>query len=89
MYKDLRLFNTDILTPDELNKKEKITSNDNIMDSQIVTDDIREEDIEEQYTDNLQNDIQKNNLPPTQNKLIEKIVIFYSNKTFSEYKLEK
>ena len=88
MYKDMQLFNEDLLTSEELNKKGKFSLSDDIMDSQVVTDDANINDFQEQDTENLQNDIQKISSPPTPNKSIEKIVILYSDKTFLEYKPE-
>jgi transcriptional regulator with XRE-family HTH domain len=77
MNKDLQLFHTDILTPDELNKIEKNTLNDDMLDSQEVMNDSK---ADTQFSIPLS---------PTLNKSIEKIVVFYSDKTFSEYKPEK
>ena len=88
MYKELQLFNADILNAEELNKKEKIELNDEIKDSQTLIEDEETNALDEQYTNNQINDIPKINLPPILNKSIEKIVVFYSDKTFSEYKPE-
>ena len=88
MYKELQLFHTDVLAAEDLNKSDIPELNEEIIDPTEVTDDIFEEDNTDQVTDNVIDDIPKKDYTPTLNKSIEKIVVFYSDKTFSEYKPE-
>ena len=88
MYKELQLFGGDILTPKDLNKSEIKEMLAEINDTNELMDDIIEEKHEEKPVENQQ--IAKQTMPstPSKDKSIEKILVFYSDKTFSEYKPE-
>ena len=88
MYKELQLFGSDILTPKELNKTEIEEIIDEISDSNEVIDDIIEGKETEKPIVNQQTVKQFNPSSPSKEKSIEKILVFYSDKTFSEYKPE-
>lgn len=88
MYKELQLFNSDIITPEDLNNQDSFQPGDEINDAEELIEE-ENHDMNDDYSSDIHE--HKTEIPlhsPIAGKAIEKIVVFYSDKTFSEYKPE-
>jgi transcriptional regulator with XRE-family HTH domain len=88
MYKELQLFNSDVLSAEELNNQLNIKTDNEIDEAEELISDNNEDTQESYEPEYHQHSPVSSPINQSSVRSIEKIVVFYSDKTFSEYKPE-